>query len=109
MKENAYAKAAQEYLAKNEITKNGYGYIAIPVSDKVRSEIDRNFLTAFAVKGEDIESGRDTAFIIAKEFRGRDICVAKAHMGLAIGPKGGNISRLVKKLDRRVTFVPDLS
>ncbi len=102
---NVYTTQAESYLAKHNITENGYGYISIPVSGKIRAVLDVKYLTLFAVKGEVHSSGRDTAFLVSKEFKGENINVEKQHMKFAIGPKGSNISRLVKRLNRRITFV----
>ncbi len=102
---NVFVSKARDYLNLNEIDENGYGYIAVPASDNIRAAIDANYLTIFAVSAEDSHSGRDTAFIVSKDFKGDEIFVDKRHMGMAIGKKGGNIAKLVKNLDHRLTFV----
>ncbi len=104
-KENPFKVQARKYLNINGITEGGYGYIAIPVSGKIRNEIDKNYLTLFAVKGEEFRTGRDTAFIVSKDFHGETIVMDQPHIRLAIGPRGSNLVRLITSIDRRVKFI----
>ncbi len=103
--ENSFEVQARKYLTVNHISENGYGYIAIPVSSKIRAVIDRDYLSLFAVRGEDHRSGRDTAFVVSKKFNDNIIELEQDDIRLAIGPKGTNLVRLIKAIDRRVTFV----
>ena len=98
------AQAARNYLNRQTITEKGYGYMTIPVSANIRKAIDEKYLTVFALIAQDGDDKRDIAFIVSKEFQGDSIALKQKHIGLAIGRGGCNISKLVKRLSRRITF-----
>ncbi len=101
----AFVRASKKYLDTNDISEKGYGEIPIPISLNMRRAIDAKYLTLFVVKGEEYKTGRDTAFIVSKTFQGDRITMEQKHIRLAIGPRGSNLIRLIKTINRRVTFV----
>ncbi len=103
--ENAFAIQAKNYLYINGVLENGCGYIPIPVSSKIRDVINLKYLTLFAVRGEEHKSGRDTAFIVSKDFRAEKIFVEKQDYKRAVGLQRVNVNKLSKQLGQKISFV----
>ncbi len=101
----AFMRAAKKYLDANNISGKGYGEIPIPISMMVKKAIDTKYITLFAIEGNQHKSGRDTAFIVSRDFQGDTIKMDQPHIRLAIGPRGSNLIKLIKAINRRVTFV----
>ncbi len=97
----AYAEAAQKFLDKQEIPKDGYGYIVKPSSRHISAAITANYLVVFSFETKH----KNIDFVISKDYTGDKITVDRTHMGLAID----NIAKVAGMLRRKVKFIPDLS
>ena len=100
-----FAEAARNFLKKEDVRTDGYGYIHVPTSSRLRAEIDKKYFTLFALPADKVKGNRPMAFIVAKNFKGDKIEMGKPHIKLAIGEGGEGIRRLAGKFRRKIKFI----